>query len=67
MEWLFKGIRFKIETETMGPFCLASARAPRVGAFVRIKPFSALGKSESEAVRLLKRQIEFEFKKTPEV
>jgi hypothetical protein len=67
MEWLCKGIRFDIETQTLGPFCLASARARQIGPFVRIKPFSALGKSEREALTLLKRQIELEYEKTPEL
>ncbi|RPI29477.1 MAG: hypothetical protein EHM61_01440 [Acidobacteria bacterium] len=65
MEWEFKGIRFDIETEALGPFVLASARAPQIGPFVRVKPFSSLGRSEEEALDLLKRQVEFEFRKLP--
>lgn len=65
MEWLYKGMRFKVETEALGPFCLASARAPKLGGFTRMRPFSALGKTEEEALGLLKRQVEFEFRKVP--
>lgn len=65
MDWEFKGLRFRLKTESLGPFWLASARVPNVGPFVRIRPFSSLGRSEKEALDLLKRQIEFEFRKVP--
>jgi len=65
MDWEFKGLRFHLKTEALGPFWLASARVPNIGAFVRIRPFSSLGRSEEEALELLKRQIEFEFRKLP--
>ncbi len=66
MEWEFKGIKFAVETEELGPFVLASARAPRVGSYVRVKPFSALATSRDKAIELLKQQIAFEFRKVPE-
>lgn len=65
MEWEFKGLRFQLTTEQLGPFWLASARVPSIGPFVRVRPFSSLGRSEDEAVNLLKRQIEFEYRKLP--
>jgi hypothetical protein len=65
MEWEHKGVVYNIETEALGPFVLASARAPQIGPFVRVQPFSALGRSEDEALRFLKQQIEFEFRKVP--
>jgi len=65
MDWDFKGLRFELKTERLGPFWLASARVPNIGPFVRIRPFSSLGKSEEEALDLLKRQIELEFRKLP--
>jgi|GEM_PF-7087268 len=66
MEWEFKGIKFTVETEDLGPFVLASARAPQVGPYVRVKPFSALGRSREKAIELLKEQIAFEYRKLPE-
>jgi hypothetical protein len=65
MDWEFKGLKFQVKTEALGAFWLASARVPSVGAFVRVRPFSSLGRSEEEALQLLKRQIEFEFRKLP--
>lgn len=65
MEWEYKGIRFEIRTETLGPFVLASACAPHIGRFVRVRPFSALGRSEEEALEMLKQQVEFEYRKLP--
>jgi len=65
MDWEFRGLKFQVKTEQLGPFWLASARVPSVGPFVRIRPFSSLGKSEAEALDLLKRQIELEFRKLP--
>lgn len=66
MDWEFKGVRFTVETEELGPFVLASARAPRVSAYVRVKPFSALGRDREQAIQLLKEHIAFEFRKVPE-
>lgn len=65
MQWEHKGIRFDIETEPMGAFVMASARAPRQGMFVRVRPFSALGRDEEQAVELLKQQIELEYRRIP--
>lgn len=65
MEWEHKGIRFSIETEPLGSFVLASARAPQVGPYVRVRPFSALGRSEEEALVMLKEQIRFQYRKVP--
>ena len=62
MDWEHKGLRFTITTEPMGVLCLAAARVPREGLFVRVRPFSAIGKSEEEAVELLKDQIRLEYK-----
>ena len=67
MEWEHKGITFAISTEKMGTLVMASARAPMEGAFVRTRPFSAIGKSEEEALDLLKGQIQMEYKKVPEI
>jgi len=66
MEWEHKGLRFTIDTEPMGVLCLAAARVPREGMFVRVRPFSAIGTSEDEAVTLLKDQIRLEFKSVPD-
>ncbi len=66
MDWEHKGIRFTITTESMGPLCLASARTPQEGMFIRIRPFSAIGTSENNAVKLLKEQIKLEFLKIPD-
>ncbi len=65
MDWEFRGLQFQLKTEALGPFWLASARVPSIGRFVRVRPFSSLGRSEEEALELLKRQIEFEFRKLP--
>jgi len=65
MDWEFKGLKFQVKTEALGPFWLASARVPTIGPFVRVRPFSSLGRSEEEALDLLKRQIEFEYRKLP--
>lgn len=67
MEWEHKGITFQIQTEPMGPLYLASARAPRQGRYVRVRPFSAIGTSEEQAVELLKEQIRFEYRKVPDL
>lgn len=65
MQWEHKGVKFTIETEKAGIFVLASARTLREGIFVRVRPFSALGKSEEEALELLKKQIQTEFRRLP--
>ena len=66
MEWEHKGLCFTIDTEPMGVLCLAAAHVPREGMFVRVRPFSAIGTSEDEAVTLLKDQIRLEFKSVPD-
>ncbi len=66
MQWTHKGIEFAITTEDLGPFVLASARVPREGMFVRVRPFSALGRTEDQAISMLKSQIEFEYRRVPE-
>lgn len=65
MDWEHKGVKFTITTEKAGSFTMASARTPREGIFVRVRPFSALGKSEEEALELLKQQIKMEFRRLP--
>ncbi|MEE8583372.1 MAG: hypothetical protein V3T83_00815 [Acidobacteriota bacterium] len=65
MEWEHKGIRFHIDSEPMGAFVMASARAPQEGMFVRVRPFSALGRDEKQAVQLLQQQIELEYRRIP--
>lgn len=65
MEWEHKGLRFTITIEPMGELCLAAARVPREGMFVRVRPFSAIGRSEEEAVELLKDQIRSEYQAVP--
>jgi hypothetical protein len=65
MQWEHKGVTYHIQIEALGPFVLASARAPQIGPFVRVNPFSALGRSEEEALDLLRQQIEFEYRKVP--
>ncbi len=66
MDWEHKGLRFTITTEPMGVLCLAAARVPKEGLFVRVRPFSAIGKSEKEAVELLKDQIRLEYQPVPD-
>ena len=66
MRWRHKGIDFSIEFEVLGPFTLASARVPPQGPFVRVRPFSALGRGRDESVTLLKQQIEMEYRRVPE-
>lgn len=66
MEWEYKGIKFAITTEPMGPLYLAAARSPQKGPVVRVRPFSAIGTSEEKAIQLLKEQIQREFRKVPE-
>lgn len=66
MDWEHKGLRFTITTEPMGVLCLAAARVPREGLFIRVRPFSAIGKSEEEAIELLKDQIRMEYQPVPD-
>lgn len=66
MDWEHKGLRFEITTEPMGVLCLAAARVPRQGIFVRVRPFSAIGRSEKEALELLKDQIRLEYQAVPD-
>ncbi len=66
MDWEHKCLHFTINTEPMGPLCLASAHVPREGMFVRVRPFSAIGTSEDQAVTLLKEQIRLEFESVPD-
>jgi hypothetical protein len=66
MDWEHKGLQFTISTEPMGALCLAAARVPREGMFVRVRPFSAIGTNEDEAVTLVKEQIRLEFESVPE-
>lgn len=65
MEWDHKGIVFRITAEPLGRFCLVSASVPPEGRFVRIRPFSALGRSEEQALEMLKEQIRAEYRKVP--
>jgi len=67
MTWTHKGLEFTIRIELLGPFHLAAARVPSEGPFVRIRPFSALGTSEEEAIQLLQDQIRLEYRKVPRV
>lgn len=67
MQWECKGLLFTISMEPLGPFFLASARVPKEGMFVRVRPFSALGRTEEEAAEMLKEQIRFEYRRVPEV
>ncbi|HRR27037.1 MAG TPA: hypothetical protein P5300_10110 [Acidobacteriota bacterium] len=66
-QWEFKGIQFEITTEPVGPFVLVSARTPKEGAFIRVRPFSALGRNEQEAMEMLKSQIRSEFRRVPDL
>lgn len=67
MEWEHKGVAFTISIGQLGTLVMASARAPMEGAFVRTRPFSAIGKSQEEALDLLKDQIREEYRKVPEI
>ena len=67
MEWEHKGITYKISTQELGALVLASARAPQEGPFIRVRPFSAIGTSEEEALELLKKQIRQKYRKVPEI
>jgi len=44
---------------------MASARVPEEGMFVRVRPFSAIGTDEEEALELLKKQIRMENRSVP--
>ena len=66
MDWNHKGMLFTITTEPLGEFVLASARVPKEGPFVRVRPFSALGRGEEVTVEMLKDQIRTEYKRIPE-
>ena len=66
MEWEHKTLCFTITVETIGPLYLASARTPPVNIFRRVRPFSAIGTSEKDAIKLLKDQIKLEFIKIPD-
>ena len=66
MDWEHKGLHFKITAEPMGALCLAAARVPKEGMFMRVRPFSAIGTNEDEAVTLLKDQIRLEFESVPD-
>jgi hypothetical protein len=65
MEWKYKGITYSIITKQMGPLVMVSAQAPQEGMFVRVRPFSAIGTSEEQALELLKDQIQREYKEVP--
>ena len=65
MDWEHKGIRFSLSIAPAGAFFLATARAAQEGMFIRVRPFSALGKSEDEALALLKDQIKLEYHRIP--
>jgi len=67
MEWEHKGITFSITTLPLGALVMASARAPREGPYVRVRPFSALGTSEEEALERLKNQIRQTYRRVPEI
>jgi hypothetical protein len=66
MDWEHKGIIFQITTEPLGVLHMASARAPQDGPFIRVRPFSAIGTDEEEALSLLKKQIRHHYRKVPE-
>lgn len=66
MKWEHKGIEFDIEVEPLGPFLLVSARAPKEGMYVRVRPFSALARTRDEALEQVKKQIRFEYRRLPE-
>ena len=66
MTWDHKGITFQFEQQSLGDFVMISARVPAQGRFVRIRPFTALGRTEEEALTLVKDQIRMEFRRVPE-
>ena len=65
MEWKHKKIAYTISTQRMGDLVMASARVPQEGMFVRVRPFSAIGTDEEQALELLKEQIRMENQKVP--
>jgi hypothetical protein len=65
MEWKHKGITYSISTKQMGALVMASARAPKEGMFVRVRPYSAIGTDEEQALELLKKQIRMENRSVP--
>lgn len=65
MTWDHKGITFRFEQQSLGDFVMISARVPAEGPFIRIRPFTALGRTEEEALNLLKDQIRMEFRRVP--
>ena len=65
MQWKHKGITYSISTKPAGPLVIASARAPQEGMFVRVRPYSAIGTNEEEALKLLKEQIQMESRGVP--
>jgi hypothetical protein len=67
MRWEHKGIAFSITTQPMGPLVMVSARTSKEGMFVRFRPFSAIGRTEEEALELLKNQIRREYRRVPEL
>ena len=67
MQWTHKGLTFEIQLQQLGPLVLASSPSESEGPFVRRRPFSALGCSEEEAVELLKNQIDFQYRKVPDL
>lgn len=66
MEWEHKGITFTISIEKLGALVMASAKAPKEGMFVRVRPFSSVGTSEEKAIEQVKSQIRQEYRKVPE-
>ena len=67
MTWEHKGITFQLEQESLGSFVMVSARVPSEGPFVRIRPFSALGRSPEEALEMVQDQIRREFRRVPDL
>lgn len=67
MKWQHKGFEFEIETRKVGLLYMASTPAQKEGMFVRVRPFSAIGRSEEEALELLKKQIQLEYRKIPAI
>lgn len=67
MQWMHKGLTFDIDEQKLGSFVLISARVPPEGQYVRVRPFSALGRSQEEALEMLKDQIRREFRRVPEI
>jgi hypothetical protein len=66
MRWEHEGIVFAIETQALGPLCLAFAQADQSGPEVKTKPFSALGTTREEALQLLREQILAQLRESPD-